>query len=101
MMEQLGNEPIPEEIPLEYGDFPVLVQESMQIFSILPDVWDGMSGTYMGKNYSILPYLMDTIFEVLDRQQSMQIILIIGSIVMKNRSEEQKARDRKAKTKKK
>jgi len=44
---------------------------------------------------------MDTIFEVLDRQQSMQIILIIGSIVMKNRSEEQKARDRKAKTKKK
>ena len=101
MMEQLGNEPIPEEIPLEYGDFPVLVQESMQIFSILPDVWDGMSGTYMGKNYSILPYLMDTIFEVSDKQQTMQIILIIGSIVMKNRSEEQKARDRKAKTKKK
>jgi hypothetical protein len=101
MMEQLGNEPIPEEIPLEYGDFPILVQESMQIFSILPDVWDGMSGTYMGKNYSILPYLMDTIFEVSDKQQTMQIILIIGSIVMKNRSEEQKARDRKAKTKKK
>lgn len=101
MMEQLGNEPIEEEIPMEYSDFPSVVQEAMQIFSILPDVYEGMSGTYMGKNYSILPYLMDTIFEVLDKQQTMQILLMIGNIVMTNRVEEQKTRDRKNKTKSK
>ena len=101
MCEQLGNEPIPEEIPMEYGDFPGIVQEAMQIFSILPDNWEGMSGTYMGKDYTILPYLMDTIFEVLDKQQTMQILLMIGNIVMTNRVEEQKTRDRKNKTKSK
>jgi len=100
MMEQLGNEPIPEEIPMEYGDFPVIAQEAMQIFSILPDNWEGMSGTYMGKDYSLLLYLMDTIFDVVNKQQTMQILLIIGSIVMQNRIQEQKTRDRKAKTKK-
>ena len=101
MMEQLGNEPIPEEIPLEYGDFPNIVQEAMQIFSILPDVYEGFSATYMGKDYTILPYLMDTIFAVNNPQQTMQILLMIASIVMNNRVAEQIARDRKAKHKKK
>ena len=99
MCEQLGNEPIPEEIPLEFGDFPFMVQEAIQIFSILPDNWEGMSGTYMGKDYTILPYLMDSIFEVVNKQQTMQTLLTIGSIVMKNRIQEQKIRDRKAKNK--
>jgi hypothetical protein len=100
MCEQLGNEPIPEEIPAEYEDFPYTVQEAIQIFSILPDNWEGMSGTYMGKDYSILPYLMDTIFEVVDKQQTMQFLLTIGKIVMDTRIADQKARDRKAKHKK-
>ena len=74
-----------------------MAQEAMQIFSILPDNWEGMSGTYMGKDYTILPYLMDSIFEVVNKQQTMQLLLIIGSIVMQNRAQEQKARERKAK----
>jgi hypothetical protein len=100
MCEQLGTEPIEEEIPTEFGDFPHVVQEAIQIFSILPDNWEGMSGTYMGKDYTILPYLMDTIFEVVNKQQTMQLLLIVASIVMDNRTKEQKARDRKAKHKK-
>jgi hypothetical protein len=100
MVEQLGNEPIPEEIPVEYEDFPYDVQEAIQIFTILPDVWEGMSGSYLGKNYSILPYLMDSIFEVANKQQTMQLLLVIGKIVMDNRIADQKARERKAKHKK-
>ena len=44
---------------------------------------------------------MDTIFVVHDKQKTMQILLLIGNIVMKNRSEEQKIRERKAKSKSK
>ena len=100
MCEQLGSEPIPEEIPASFEDFPYSVQEAINIFSILPDSWEGMSGTYMGKDYSILPYLMDEIFQVDNKQQTMQFLLMIGSIVMNIRASEQKARQRKAKTKK-
>lgn len=100
MCEQLGTEPVPEEIPVSFEDFPYQVQEAINIFTILPDNWEGMSGTYMGKDYSILPYLMDEIFQVENKQQTMQLLLIIGKIIMDIRSSEQKARQRKAKTKK-
>jgi hypothetical protein len=49
MKEQLGEEPVEEEIPAGFEDFPYEVQEAINIFSILPDVWEGFSGTYMGK----------------------------------------------------
>lgn len=101
MCEQLGSEPIPEEIPADFTDFPFEVQEAINIFTILPDNWEGMSGTYMGKDYSILPYLMDEIFEVADKKQTMQILLIIGRIVMNQHTQAQKERQRKAKTKSK
>ena len=99
MCEQLGTEPIPEEIPADFSDFPFEVQEAINIFSILPDNWEGFSGTYMGKDYSILPYLMNEIFKVDDKQFNMKVLLIIGRIVMEQHSRMQKERMRKAKTK--
>ena len=100
MCEQLGNEPIAEQIPADFGDFPYEIQLAINIFYILPDVFEGMSGTYMGKNYSLLPYLMDEIYKVEDKQQMMQFILLIGDIIKNQYAEKQKARDRKAKSKK-
>lgn len=99
MCEQLGNDPVPEEIPADFEDFPYEVQETMNIFSILPDKWEGMSGTYMGKDYAILPYLFDEIFEVDDRQLTMKLLLIIGKIVSENYAKAQEQRMRKAKQK--
>ena len=99
MCEQLGSEPIEEEIPADFADFPYVIQEALNIFMILPDNWEGFSGTYMGKDYSILPYLMDEIFKVEDKQQTMTYLLEIGKIVMDIRSREQKERQRKAQKK--
>lgn len=50
MCEMLGSEPIDDEIPVEADDFPELVQKALHIYSYLPDIWEGMSGTYMGKD---------------------------------------------------
>jgi hypothetical protein len=58
MCEQLGTEPLDEEVPLEYQDFPEEIQEALQIFHILPDIWEGFGGNYLGKDYTLLPYLM-------------------------------------------
>lgn len=49
MMEQLGSEPLDEEIPVEYDDLPLEVQEAVQIYNNMQDVWDYVGGNYIGK----------------------------------------------------
>lgn len=60
-----------------------------------------MSGTYMGVDYTLLPYLFDEIFVVKDKQIAMKFLLIIGNIMMNKYTQKQKQRERKAKTAKK
>lgn len=50
MCEQLGNEPVEHEIPVEYDDLPIEVQQSLLVYNFLQDNWDGFNGLYMGKN---------------------------------------------------
>ena len=52
MCEMLGSEPIDEEIPVEFEDMPLEVQESFRIYTTLQDNWDYMNGNYIGKNLS-------------------------------------------------
>lgn len=52
MCEALGTEPAEDEIPVDYGDFHIDVQEALQIYQKLKDEWDGMSGNYLGKSYA-------------------------------------------------
>ena len=51
MCEALGTEPVDEEIPIDYEDFCLDVQEALGIYQKLRDEWDTMNGNYMGKNY--------------------------------------------------
>ena len=99
MCEQLGTDPLEGQVPVDFSDFPFEVQEVINIFSILPDKWEGMSGTYMGKDYSILPYLFDNIFNVEDIQLSMKLLLMVDKIVKEQYEQQQKVRNRKNKTK--
>lgn len=48
----MGNEPIEEEIPIEFEDLYIDVQEALSIYNKLRDEWDAMSGVYVGKSYS-------------------------------------------------
>ena len=52
MCEMLHSEPIESETPVELSDFPYEVRTCFNIYSLLRDIWDTMSGQYMGKDYS-------------------------------------------------
>ena len=54
-------------MPPEIGNFPLEVQQAFLIHSVLPDNWDGMSGSYMGKNLSALGELLN-IYEIEDKK---------------------------------
>ena len=43
-------------MPLEPSDFPEEVQVAFFMFSLLPDHYEGMSGTYMGKYWDGIDY---------------------------------------------
>mgnify|MGYP000010212951 FL=1 len=57
--DQLGEEPDPDKMPLETSDLPSDVQVAFFIFGFLEDIWDGMSGSYMGKNWGNIEYLFN------------------------------------------
>ena len=47
-------------MPIEDEHFPIEVQQALSIHTFLPDVWDGSSGSYMGKNWAALTELLDS-----------------------------------------
>jgi len=57
LCDQLGTDPKPEEVPLGIEDFPVEIQEVLYIYGALSDRYAGMSGTYLGKDFNLLPLL--------------------------------------------
>jgi hypothetical protein len=50
MCEMLGSEPVESEIPVDFDDFPVEVQQAFAVYRMLRDEWDTMGGNYLGKS---------------------------------------------------
>jgi hypothetical protein len=46
----LGSEPLDSEIPVEFEDFPIEVQQAFNAYRMLRDEWDTMNGNYLGKS---------------------------------------------------
>ncbi len=67
MVEQLGQEPDYDEMPPEISDFPIEVQEAFLLHTMMPDRWDGASGSYMGKDWVALEPLLN-INEIEDKR---------------------------------
>lgn len=91
----MGNEPIPEEVPRDYSDLPYEVQVALDLYSYLPDIFGDMSGSFIGKDLSILPFLFDT-FEVINKKSVLEWIKTITNL---QRSEIAKQLKRKQKKK--
>ena len=91
--EQKGIEPDPAEMPPTMRDFPPEVQVAFLLHDLLPDRWDGMSGSYFGKDMAALGTLLD-VHEVDDKRNT---IFWIKQIEAKNSEAINKKIDRKRK----
>ena len=87
-------------MPLDASDFPEEVQVAFFVFNMLSDVWDGMSGSYMGKNWTDV----DFIFKVHNIEDSKLVLFfakMYERLLMTYRAEEadrrRKAEERKSK----
>ena len=78
MCEQLGQDPKDEEMPPTLEDFPLEILEAFVIHAMLPDRWDGASGTYMGKDWSPLRDLL-AINDVFDEKTTTYFLKHIES----------------------
>lgn len=81
MCEMLGNEPNESEIPVEYDDLPLEVQDALRIYNTLQDNWDYMGGNYIGKNiHGIKDIFEMNDIEKVDHKSVYELILHIDRI---------------------
>lgn len=74
-------------MPLESADFPVEVQVAFFIFDFLEDVWDGMSGTYLGKRWANIEYLFN-LYDIQEPKVIIQIMKMYERIIIEHKAEE-------------
>lgn len=75
---ELGTEPDESEMPVDYEELYIDVQQAMSIYSKLRDEWDSMNGLYLGKNYSgLLDILILLDVPVEDRRTLYELIGLI------------------------
>ena len=94
----MGEEPDPAKMPLSLSDFPEEVQVAFFVFSFLPDRWEGMSGTYMGKYWEEVEYLFK-VHEIQNPKIILYFMKLYENILVNHRAEEAE-RKRKAQEKK-
>ena len=78
-------------MPLDPSDFPGEVQVAFFISGLLEDQWDGMSGTYMGKNWSNLEYFFN-LYQIEEPKTILYIMKMYETAVVNYRHEESEKR---------
>ena len=69
MCEQMGWEVDESQIPKDPSSFSLEVQQALLLFNVLPDLVEGMSGTWLGKNYSGIGDILD-IYQIQNKYRS-------------------------------
>ena len=98
--EQMGVEPSEESMPVSPEGFPYEVQLAITLYSFLNDRYEGMSGTFLGKDWTLWPYLMEQ-NKVQDEKEVLLFAKMYEAAIMEFRhdkaAQERKTAERKAK----
>lgn len=98
MCEQMGWEPKEEDIPVDPSNLSLEVQQSLVLLNALPDLWDGMNGVWLGKDYSGLLAVMD-IYEIDDRRSVFELLKHAEVVLSKYYEQKRKEQASQAKAK--
>ena len=63
MCEQMGWEPDEKQMPKDPSTLSFEIQQALLLLNVLPDKWEGMSGTWLGKDYAGLDAIL-RIYEI-------------------------------------
>ena len=85
-------EPNEEDMPVEVETLSPECQQALILLNSLPDMWDGMSGTWLGKDYSGLLAIFD-IYEIDDRKEVFELYKAAEDELRKYYTQEKKARE--------
>jgi hypothetical protein len=98
MCENLGSEPVEEEIPVEFDDFPLEVQTALSIYKILRDEWEFVGGNYLGKNINGIFEVFDAYdIEPCDKRFYLELIHMIDSVRIDEIRKQKKQQEKPAK----
>ena len=99
MCEQLGEDPDPSRLPISLDNFPEEVQLAFIIFNHLPDRWEGMSGSYLGKDWSAVKFFLE-LYDIDDEKTVVFFVSKLESLYSKHMADkiekQRKAAERKA-----
>jgi len=98
MCEQMGWEVDENQLPKDPGEFSLECQQALMLLNILPDKWEGMSGTWMGKDYSGLEAIMN-IYEIQDRKTVFELLRDAEAELGKYYAQKQKEQNQLSKAK--
>lgn len=88
----MGWEPKEEEMPIEISSLSYEAQQALLLLNSLPDNFEGMSGSWMGKDYSGLLAIMD-IYKIEDRETVFEYLKVCEDELGKFYTQKQKERD--------
>jgi len=88
MMEQLGKEPLEEEIPPDFDDLPEIVVQAVNTFNSLGDRVYPEIG-YIGKDYINLHFFLD-VYDIEDTEYFLEILSWLDSRAIKKSSDQLK-----------
>ena len=98
MCEQMGWEPKEEDLPIEIDSLSYNAQCALVLFQALPDNWEGMSGSWLGKDYSGLMDIMN-IYQMDNKKEVFELLKVAESEASKFYAQKAKERDALAKAK--
>jgi hypothetical protein len=71
----MGNQPVEEEIPVDFDEFPIEVQQAFGIYRMLRDEWDSINGLYLGKSLIGIKDILEAM-EIEPSEQKFIIVLV-------------------------
>lgn len=81
MCEMLGEPVVESNIPVEFDDFPLEVQQAFGVYRMLRDEWDTMNGNYLGKSLiGIKDVLEATEIDLQDQKFIVVLVRLIDDI---------------------
>ena len=98
MCEQMGWEPNEDEMPKDASHLSYNVQGALVLYNALPDIWEGMSCTWMGKDYSGLMDIMD-IYSLDNKKEIFNLLKVAEGEASKFYAEKQKQQESLSKAK--